>query len=82
MERPTYMPLKAWNIMSDADKKEFFKNQKVQPVITIDSDSDSDDSTSQNIIKVDIKKENITQPSLNNRIEQKKILIFYKKKII
>ena len=82
MERPTYMPLKAWNIMSDADKKEFFKNQKVQPVITIDSDSDSDDSTSQNIIKVDIKKENITQPSLNNRIEQKKIYInFYKNKL-
>ena len=49
------MPLKAWNIMSDADKKEFFKNQKYN-LLTIDSDSDSDDSTSQNIIKVDIKK--------------------------
>ena len=38
MERPTYIPLRAWNIMSDTDKKEFFKNQKVQHIITIDSD--------------------------------------------
>lgn len=80
MERPTYIPLRAWNIMSDNDKKEFFKNQKVQPIITIDSDSD--DSTSENITKVEIKQENITNTNLNNTKEQKKTYInFYKNKL-
>ena len=51
MERPTYI-LRAWNIMSDNDKKNF-QNQKAQTIITIDSDTD--DSTSENITKVEIK---------------------------
>lgn len=80
MERPTYIPLRAWNIMSDNDKKELFKNQKVQTIITINSDTD--DLTSENIIKVETKQENITNTSLNNTKEQKKTYInFYKNKL-
>ena len=29
MERPTYIPLRAWNIMSDNDKKELFKKSGI-----------------------------------------------------
>ena len=65
--------------MSDNDKKEFFKNQKAQTIITIDSDTD--DSTSENITKVEIKQENITNTSLNNTKEQKIYINFYKNKL-
>ena len=40
MDRPTYIPEKAWNIMSNANKQEFFKNQKVQHVINLDCDTE------------------------------------------
>ncbi len=70
MDKPTYIPSEAWNIMTDTEKKEFFKNQKEQTIITIDSDSD--DCISENIKKTD----------LNNTKEQKKTYInFYKNKL-
>ena len=71
MHRPTYIPVEAWNLMSNNDKNTFFKNQKVNYVINIDSDSDEP------VEKTDIKNE-----ILNNVEELKKTYIdYYKNKL-
>lgn len=86
MERPTYIPQEAWDIMTDYNKQEFFKNQKVKPIIAIDSDSD--EINIENVPNVEIKLENVNlenfkqQSILNNKKKQNKRYIdFYKNKI-
>ena len=86
MERPTYIPLEAWNIMTDYNKQEFFKNQKIKPIIAIDSDSD--EFIIENVPNVEIKLENINlekfkqKSILNNKTKKIKIYTdFYKNKI-
>mgnify|MGYP000940861955 FL=1 len=63
MERPSYIPQKAWDIMTDYNKQEFFKHQKVKPIITIDSDSDEisikNNKKKQNNIYIDFYKNKI-----------------------
>lgn len=63
MERPSYIPQKAWDIMTDYNKQEFFKHQKVKPIITIDSDSDEisikNNKKKQNKIYIDFYKNKI-----------------------
>tara|TARA_Y100000741_G_scaffold298172_1_gene239173 strand:- start:4162 stop:4845 length:684 start_codon:yes stop_codon:yes gene_type:complete len=85
MERPSYIPQEAWDIMTDYNKQEFFKNQKVKPIIAIDSDSD--EINIENVPNVEIKLENVNlenfkQQSISNKKKQNKRYIdFYKNKI-
>lgn len=86
MERPSYIPQNAWDIMTDYNKQEFFKHQKVKPIITIDSDSD--EISIKNSPNVEIKLENINlekfkqKSILNNKTKKIKIYTdFYKNKI-
>ena len=76
MERPTYIPQVAWNIMTDANKREFFKKQKIQhPIINLEGDYDTDI----NIIK---KETFVKREKLNHKEETKKTYVnFYKNKL-
>ena len=68
MHKPSYIPQNAWNIMSNKNKTEFFKNQKIYEIINIDSDND------EYIIKEnkpEIKLENKPEIKLENKPEIK-----------